>query len=171
MLALRLPVTGTRTAWAVTTWREETMNTKTPLSTKHKVSKSHSHSPDWHLLISGEYPKRKGKRGKKKSLGWKYLFSENLLCEDCLHSAERAGLNNNLKFRKKYLELQVLSFLSLRTANLFYKVITFSLLKLVCFPGIPVNSLLYQMSNRNIFQCPKFVTPCLPCPRNSLPSF
>lgn len=131
---------------------------------------SHSHSPDWHLLILGNTPKGKGK-GEKKSLGWKYLFSENLLCEDCLHSAERAGLNHNLKFRRKHLELQVLSFLLLRTANLFYKLINSSLLKLVCFPGIPVNSLLYQMSNRNIFQCPTFITPCLPCPKNSLPAF
>lgn len=65
MLALRLPVTGTRTAWAVTTCREETGNTKTPWN---KVSKSHS--PDWHLLVFGEYPKGKGKgKGEKKSLG------------------------------------------------------------------------------------------------------
>lgn len=59
---------------------------------------------------------KKKQRKKNKGLDFKYLFSENLLCEDCLHSAQRAGLYNNLKQRNKILSSSFL----ISSVNLFY---------------------------------------------------
>lgn len=72
---------------------------------KKKEPRLFSTSRTWILLvgqteaITEEIKKERNKERKRKRPRLKYLFSENLLCEDCLHSAEWAGFNNNLKQR------------------------------------------------------------------------
>ena len=113
MLALRLLVTGTRTAWAVTTYETNDQRLTAQLisnygwrSFQRKIQLKHITPISWstdynigrllHVIVYSQHGTWTSVASYKK-YAILYLFSEDLLGENGLHLAQRAWLNGNLQ--------------------------------------------------------------------------